>query len=382
MRRSCQVRPDSMINRNQHFVSQHYLRQFRIGETDTIWITKVDPLKVIGAGGIKGQCQADYFYGRGESKLDQMLREIEGHVAPVLIKIASERTWNETELAAIRMLAVELYLRTRKAAEAGKVFPRFIADQVISRAISKGELPEPEGGWAAEMMDFGGVPDMLLAQTFSLFLETGTLGFKLLEAQVGKFFITSDNPVVALNQYAADAKTVRKFVGFAQSGFQLFVPLGPRVVGFFYDPKVYKVGNARDRVVALSAIDTDLINSLQIQSAEYCVYSHDPSTATEVQRLVTRYAKLRVPLTDGLQVFKGPNPNEELVLSRHPALTIPGRWLFCTYRRHISKAVGERRDPLLTRMIEELEEDIRQNPNGDDVTERLERIMAKIPVVD
>lgn len=297
-----------MVNRNQHFVSQHYLRQFRIGETDTIWITKANPLKVIGSGGIKGQCQDVYFYGRGDSKLDQMLKDIEGHVAPVLINIASERTWNEEALASIRMLAVELYLRTRKAAEAGKVFPRFVVDQVISGAIAKGELPEPKSGWKAEMMDFGGVPDTLLAQTFSLFLETGTLGFKLLEAPAEKFFITSDNPVVALNQYAADAKTIRKFVGFAQSGFQLLVPLSPQVVGFFYDPKVYKVGKARERMVTLSAADTDLINSLQVQTAEYCVYSHDRSTAAEVQRLVARYARLRVPLTEGLQVFKGAQP--------------------------------------------------------------------------
>ena len=371
-----------MINRNQHFVSKHYLRQFRIGETDTIWITKVNPLKMIGAGGIKGQCQDVYFYGRGDSKLDQMLKEIEDHVAPVLIKIASERTWNEEALPAIRMLAVELYLRTRKAAEAGKVSPRFFADRVICGAIAKGELPEPKGGWKADMMDFGGVPDVLLAQTFSLFLETGTLGFKLLEAPAGKFLITSDNPVVALNQYAAEAKAIREFVGFAQSGFQLLVPLSPQVIGFFYDPKVYKVGKARDRLVTLSAADTDLINSLQVQSAEHCVYSNDPSTAAEVQRLVTRYAKLRVPLTEGLQIFKGLNPDEELVLSRHPTLTIPGRWLFCAYRRHISKAVGERRDPLLTRMIEEYEEDIRQNPNGDDIAERLKRITAKISVSD
>lgn len=106
-----------MINRNQHFVSQHHLRQFRVGETDTIWITKVNPLKVIGAGGIKSQCQDDYFYGRGDSKLDKMLKEIEDHVAPVLVKIASERTWNEEALAAIIRVARE----TRLEAQVGRI---------------------------------------------------------------------------------------------------------------------------------------------------------------------------------------------------------------------------------------------------------------------
>lgn len=370
-----------MTNRRQHFVSQHYLRQFRIDDTQLIWVTKIEPYKAIGEGPIKGQCQEDYFFGK-ESFADKMLQEIESKVAPVLTIVARDLKWNEEELKTIRLLTVQLYLRSRKGSEVEKLLPRFVADKVITNAISRGELPPPKGGWSAEMMDFTGIPETRVGRILSLFLESGNLLFKILTPTHGKFFVTSDNPIVALNLFASDAKSLNSYVGFAQSGFLLLVPLGPYACGFFYDPNVYKVGDRRERIVSINPADVDLINSLQVQSAEKCLYSHAASTEPELKRLVGQYAKLRVPLSTGLRVFPGQKPGEQFLLSGHPRLKLPSRWSFCSYRRHIAKKVGERRDPLLSKMIEELEKDYVTNPGDVEFQDRLERICARIPVSD
>lgn len=369
----------AMINQRQHFVPQHYLRQFRIGDTQTIWITMLAPYRVIGGRGIKGQCQEDYFFGK-DSFADQMLQEIESKVAPVLTIVARDLVWNEEQLKTLRLLTAQLYLRSRKGREVEKLLPRFVADKVITNAIARGELPAPQGGWSADMMDFKGVPETRVGRILSLFLESGTLTLKILTPPAGKFFITSDNPVVALNTFAADAKSLNSYVGFAQSGFLLLLPLGPEACAFFYDPNVYKVGGRRQSVVRLTASDVDLVNSLQVQSAEECLYSHDPATEPELKRLVVEFAKLRVSLSTGHRIFPGKNPGEQFLLSGHPRLKLPSRWAFCSYRRQIAKKVGERRDPLLSKMIEELERDYVTSPGDVDFQDRIARVCARIPV--
>ena len=60
-----------MNGKRDHFVSQHYLKQFRFGATNQIAIATVEPFRFIGLGRIDRQCQEDYFYER-----DQALNEI------------------------------------------------------------------------------------------------------------------------------------------------------------------------------------------------------------------------------------------------------------------------------------------------------------------
>ena len=226
-----------MKNKRQHYVPQCYLRQFSGDNTDRVLVHLISPNRCVGLGPIKGQCKGDFFYGKS-SPTDRMLTEAEQGIAPALYRIDSTRKITEEDLCSLRMLGVQLHLRTQKAAEIAKVFPRFMSDQIIKAAIKKGELPPPPGGeWSPEMMDFGGVPETLLGTNLIAgYFETATLLCKLLVAPVGSFFITSDHPAVLLNQFAADAKSVRSCVGFAQAGFQLVLPLGPSVCAFFYDP--------------------------------------------------------------------------------------------------------------------------------------------------
>jgi len=62
--------------------------------------------------------------------------------------------------------------------------------------------------------------------------------------------------------------------------------------------------------------DVEIINSLQVQGAEklFCIF-HDASLETYVGHLVRKYASLRVPLRDYLQVLPGRNPDEETASS-------------------------------------------------------------------
>jgi Protein of unknown function (DUF4238) len=201
-----------MQSKRNHFVPQHYLRQFRIAGTKQIAVAQLDSFMLIGPAAIRHQCQEDYFY---ENKtVDELMGENETNLTPVLIPVAEKESFDSKELVALRMLAATLHVRTRKAVETAKVVPKRIAYKVVKDGIERGELPAPEGGWKEGMMDFEGVPGFLVRhRILPAWLEMQTLNWKLLKAEAGNFFLTSDHPVVLLNQLFMDAEPHRSYVG-------------------------------------------------------------------------------------------------------------------------------------------------------------------------
>jgi len=275
----------------------------------------------------------------------------------------------------LNFLAVLLHLRTKSAAEHAKVFPRRIAHEIITHGIQTGRLPEPKGRWREEMMDFGGVPGTLTKEgAIPCWMEMQTLQCKLLRAPSDGYFLTSDNPVVILNQFCIGAHSVRSFIGFSLSGFQLLLPISPRLCAFFYDAKVYKVGSRRRRSLEISSEGVELVNSLQVQSADSCVYFHDPTFAQFTTELLRRYNKLRVPISDTLRTYPGRNENEEILHCRSRSVILPKAWRFCRVRRRTKYRPGDRRDAAWSYAIERVSDDLRENPGREGLFERMERL--------
>jgi hypothetical protein len=353
-----------MHGKRDHFVPRHYLRQFRFEETDQIAIATVEPFKFIGLGRIDRQCQEDYFYERDQA-LNEILWQFENNIAPVLLCVTQHMEFDAKERSALNMLAVLLHTRTKSAVEQAKVFPKRIAYEVIKSAIESGKLPETKGGWKEGMMDFQGIPGLLIqTATIPCWMEMQTLECKLLSAPERSSFITSDHPVVILNQFCADAEPHRSFAGFSRSGFQLLMPISPNLCSYFYDPKVYKVGSRRHQCLNISGRDVEIVNALQIQSAEKCLYFHTPKLAPQLESLVARYGHLRVPIQDSLRTLPGRNEHEKFLHIRAKSVKLPAPWTFCHYRRRITSKIGSRRDDAWSASIELLIRDIEQKPLG------------------
>jgi hypothetical protein len=218
--------------------------------------------------------------------------------------------------------------------------------------------------------------DKQAGDTIACSMEMRTLACKMLGAPSGSHFITSDNPVVVLNQFCAGVEPHRNFAGFGRAGFQALLPISPEVCLLFYDAKVYKVGSRRHSLVEVSKADVEIINSLQIQSAENRVYFHDTKLAREVEDLIAVYGNLRIPVEDFLRTMPGKNPNEELWHFRAPSVRLPRTWSYCRLRRRINLRIGDRRDSAWSALIEEVGKDFEQNPNGGDLPTRVAKIIA------
>ena len=156
------------------------------------------------------------------------------------------------------------------------------------------------------------------------------------------------------------------------------LPLSPSLCAFLYDPFVYKVGNRRDAVVVLQPRDVKILNSLQVQSAEICLYAHHSGAEPELQKLVASYAHLRKPNSAAMKSFPQ-NEDESLIMFSDPAFVLPKAWQFCRYIKNIQCEVGDRRDPGTTHMIQMLIEDIESNPHPMELDQRLEKMIAMLP---
>ena len=295
----------------------------------------------------------------------------------MLIRVAKKESFDAKELVALRMLAATLHARTRKAVETAKVFPKRIAYEVIKNGIERGELPPPEGGWKEGMMDFEGVPGFLVRHLIlPAWLEMQTLDCKLLKAEAGTFFLTSDHPVVLLNQLFMQAEPDRSYVGFSRSGFQLLLPIGPTLCLFFYDAKVYKVGSRRHEMITVGEADVEIVNSLQVQNAEKCLYFHEVAQGAVIAHLVTRYARLRMPIEDSLRTIVSPGGTEKILHMRNPSVKLANLWSFCRLRRHVTIGHDRRRDPNWTELIRRVFEDMERDPHGGGIFRRIEKILG------
>ncbi|XHR31120.1 MAG: DUF4238 domain-containing protein [Chthoniobacteraceae bacterium] len=254
-----------------------------------------------------------------------------------------------------------------------KLYPICIANKFISNAIERGKLPSPKGGYRDGMIDFSGVASTLMSSAIPCLLEMLTLGCKLLKVPNGCQFITSDNPVVCLNQLFANDTSGRSFVGFSRSGFQLVLPISNKLALFFYDPNIYHVGSRNYRVIQLSSSDVEIVNSLQIQAAEQCVYFQEHSFAPAIFQLAQKFYHLRISIQDSLRVIEG--EGQSFVHMRTQGARLMRPWSFCRIKQRKTIGPDLRRDPEWSALIKSLETDMFENPHSGHILDRLGKLL-------
>ena len=67
--------------------------------------------------------------------------------------------------------------------------------------------------------------------------------------KTSKPFITSDNPTIKYNSVSENYEWLTS--SFVSSGLQIFLPLSPKLVLFFYDPKTYNVKTDIDDIILI-----------------------------------------------------------------------------------------------------------------------------------
>ena len=125
----------------------------------------------------------------------------------------------------------------------------------------------------------------------------------------------------------------------------------------------------------MGADDIRVINALQVQSAERCLYFHALRYEGRVSRLVAQHEGRRAPVKAALHTLPGRNENEELLHLRADTVKLPSEWQLCRVRKQTQFLVGQRRDPAWTEAISRLQEDMDRGTGTEGIFERLNRII-------
>jgi len=198
---------------NDHYVPRHYLRGFAIDHSERIMVVDTLYNKVYEKG-IGGICCGEDFYGH-DDKVNNFLWKCENKISKILEKVINEEKITQRDIVYLSILAITLNMRTRKVFDIINSLPENIA--LIFREKSK-ELHDNENVKEPDISKF------IFRNFLICFFEMKSLWCKLLRCTKDSFFITSDNPVVKINQYKSTDK-LHSNLGFSSLGFQLLLSL-------------------------------------------------------------------------------------------------------------------------------------------------------------
>lgn len=257
-------------NKKHHYVPKFYLKRFSEDKKSICLYNLPKELKVVKAN-LKNQCYKDYFYGK-DQKTEHALGGMEGEMSLLYGEIDKYGCLppprSEEHIAFIISILIQ-YGRTKYNADAMDE----MHDKVFKQAFKEKIESELED---VNLDDFiVGIKDVaqysigLLVQYYPILLD---LGYKLIINKSKTEFITSDNPVVMLNQLLSFRK-IGSNTGLSTKGLQIFFPLSPDKLAIMYDDEVYRVGGENKIVIEVTS-ETDIynLNALQACSCYENIY--------------------------------------------------------------------------------------------------------------
>lgn len=254
-------------NKSHHFVPQFYLRHF--GEGNSVSLFNIPKMKHIPMASISGQCQWNYLYGR-DARVEQNIGKLEDECARVMAQIINTGVLPQRGSKEHRRLVEFVLLQKSRTPAAGKATEESM-QRSLEFEVSGGPPPtdlDPNNikiNWKNSRL-FNIEANLPMAPAMM------DLAMKLLINESGVEFITSDSPVVLVNQWCmGDSKDYSTVL--AASGTEMFLPLSPRFAVLFYDKKIYNVGRAGSEVVLVkNPVDVRSINGLQLLTADTNLY--------------------------------------------------------------------------------------------------------------
>lgn len=351
----------SAKKKSQHFVPRHYLRRFSFDEGKRIRILTVATGEYVPGAALKGQCARPYFY-HTDPGVEEILSEFEGRAEKLFRKITTER-WlpadPETRSEILTVLNVMLTRTEMHAEQSWKPVETFELEgfRMHLEANNEYELLKALPDYQLTASNW---PTQCVIRGLKTVILLSDLHLKFLTPPQGVHFITSDHPVVLLNQAFANVVRDRSLGGVAMRGVQLFLPLSPDLLLLAFDPACYRVGPPDRAIIQIRRKeDVELINALQILNANQCLYFRDEVDKSWLRDLLFKFRDKRPALRDLVETRKVVENGREEVLIRcsAPTIPVPGIWSFCKTRQQFRPEHFVHRDPELCRLDEEYEQD-------------------------
>jgi uncharacterized protein DUF4238 len=294
--------------------------------------------------------------------IEEELAKMEGHSEAQIKKIC-ENLWMPTtskdRMTLFSFICVMRGRTERAAAQAWVGTEAIFKEKFRTHLEQKGEYELLKVLPALHLEDEN-TPLRTVAVWQSLPALVADLGLKLLTAPDRTRFITSDNPVVVLNQAFWGKVKDRSLGGIAMRGVQFFVPQSPQRAIIAYDRTCYRVGRPERPTLKLDRKeDVALINALQILNANQCLYFKDEADRADIIKLLSTHGRRRQSVEDLVTKSKGIEDGDEALMfqNKAPSIPVPGVWSFCKLRRQFDPSEFVHREPGACRLFEEYSQD-------------------------
>lgn len=324
-----------MSNRNQHFVSQTYLRWFGVphesGEPKALNLFAIAPRKIVHLASIKNQCSSDYFYGR-DQPVEDLLQFFEGRYGAAMASL-DRGYMRESEVEALMQFLFLQSLRTPfQLQERLRLISEFSKLEVAGKRVREA-LPAPDKVREIQHQLY------IFAKEHSAFADL-TPVFLINRTRLP--FVTSDNPSMYMNRLYSQ-RYGDPTGGLIQAGGIATMPLTPRISLLAYDADVYQPIGNKSVCDVRRETDVDRLNELQVIRASGVLFFQDSADERYVARLFetyegarkTEWSVTRVFIRDGenehFERFRrirreDQNSLEPRIQSMSPILPAPSTW--------------------------------------------------------
>jgi hypothetical protein len=300
-----------LSNKNQHFVSQTYLRWFGIPRGDeqpksiNLFATKTK--KIVLNASIKRQCSRNYFYGR-DAVVEDLLQFFEGRYGAAMASLDRGAATTEQLGSIIQFLFLQ-YLRTPfQLRERLRLISEFASMEIGGKKV-RDKLPDPDN--AREMQH----QIYIFAKEHSAFAD---LEMVLLVNNTKIPFVTSDNPAIFMNRLYSQRYS-DPTAGVIQSGAVTTMPLTPRIALLAYDSDVYQAVGRNSVLEVRNESDVNRLNELQVIRASDALFFQAESDSAYVTDLFDRYRSGR--RTDWSFTWVGIRDGEDDEFERYRTMT-------------------------------------------------------------
>lgn len=321
--------------KNQHYVPQFLLKQFAIPtsrDRAAVATLNLNRYIIIPKASIRGQCAGTFFYGE-DGIIEKSLQDLEGRAATLIRAIIRDKKFPESMEDRFHLLFF-LAAQYGRSAAAGREVNQQL--QLMTEAFLKAAKAQ---GLTPEELENAPLPRVAYDKPQIESLRTNVLNAPLL-SDLDDLLIVNDSSLefalndvgVVLHNHWTDDIRGMGTNGFACRGIVFFLPISPRHLIVKYDPSVYHIDGAIEKIYALSnESEVKALNYLQIVFAEQNLYfTGDIKTGESLQKLAKNSIRSSRPTQVRVKRFlQEGNAASELIHmhSSSPKIGLNAPWL-------------------------------------------------------
>lgn len=306
-----------MSKRNQHYVPQFHLRQWSDdGKLISIY-NKKNKIFVSNKMAISNFASKKYLYDK-DGSLENILSEVEYHVAPIYKKIIDTKTLDGLSEDDIDLLYLYLVLCNERTVANGDLYEKSVKERlgaILGIYQAHGQYMDVDISTLKDLIYVEHPCNGAIIAAFKWYKCISDLNLVIIKNNSETEFISSDYPAIKYNLWSLKRNLISGW-GLSSVGIMFVLPISPRIALFAYDDVIYRPQFLENRIIDISQKEQiDEINKLMFLNANNAIFFSSRISNDYVKLLCDDMADYDVK-TDATSVLG--NSERKIILNFSP----------------------------------------------------------------